>query len=100
MNMEITESTKIQWADYVPAVSSEPLNTYYQRQNAQSYGQTGYSFVLKSPSLNAFMDPEIYLRFKFQITETGGARQIYNNYRDEQLRALNHTTFEPGSFSI
>lgn len=69
--MEITESTKIQWADYVPAVSSEPLNTYYQRQNAQSYGATGYSFVLKSPSINAFMDPEVYIRFRFVIRDNG-----------------------------
>lgn len=93
MNMEITESTKIQWADYVPAVSSEPLNTYYQRQNAQSYTQTGYSYVIKSPSLNAFMDPEIYIRFKFQIVDVTNAA-IYGCYKDADEIA--NQNFVPG----
>jgi hypothetical protein len=97
MNMEITESTKIQWADYVPAVSSEPLNTYYQRQNAQSYSATGYSFVIKSPSLNAFMDPEIYIRFKFQLVDIH-QNDVYGMYHDSTFNAL--ASLGPGAAHI
>lgn len=97
--MEITESTKIQWADYVPAVSSEPLNTYYQRLTAQSYSATGYSFVIKSPSLNAFMDPDVFIRFKFKIKDRA-ANNIAGHYHNNTQTALNATSILPGTTHI
>lgn len=72
------ESEKLQVPLFSPSVNIEPLQTFYQRQTSDSYNASGFSFYLKSPAMDALLDPEIWIRYKLSLSElvTAGIRGV------------------------
>lgn len=79
--MAINESEKLQYQEFQKIVDQVPLQTFYQVKQSDSYNPNGYSFYLKSPNENALLDPDIWVRYNFTITEgaNNAISNIYNN---------------------
>lgn len=65
--MLTVESEKLQVPIFQPSVNVDPLQTFYMRQTSDSYNASGFSFYLKSPSMHALLDPEIWIRYRVKV---------------------------------
>lgn len=65
--MQVLESEKLVWNDYVPAVTKDPLSVYYMRQSCEKFDEGGFSFNIYSPSKGALLDPEGYIKYTLVI---------------------------------
>lgn len=65
--MAVERSDKLKWQVYEPSIAEAPYLVYYMIQSSDNYTSSGYSFNIKTPALGAFLDPEVYLRYKIRI---------------------------------
>lgn len=83
--MAVIESEKLSFAEFSKTVNRDPLQTFYQVQDNDSYSSSGYSFYVKSPGQGLLLDPEIWIKFTIRLQENAAAANaIKNNFQTRQ----------------
>lgn len=83
--MAIVESEKLSFPEYTKKVNRDPIQTFYQVQDNDSYSSSGYSFYVKSPGHGLLLDPEIWIKYTIRLQENAAAANaIKNNFQTRQ----------------
>lgn len=78
--LQVNESEKLMVNEFVPSLENVPLQVLYINQKSASYSSSGFNFDIRAPSMNALLDPDIWIHYQIRYSDYSIKYDIAGNY--------------------